>query len=48
LGEAQRLGFSKAVIPASAAKRGTTNVSGLQVMRADTVAEALDASMKEG
>jgi DNA repair protein RadA/Sms len=48
LGEAQRLGFSKAVIPASAAKRGTTNVSGLQVMRADTVAEALEASMKEG
>jgi DNA repair protein RadA/Sms len=45
LGEAQRLGFSKAIIPASAARRGTTSVSGLQVIRADTVAEAIEASM---
>jgi DNA repair protein RadA/Sms len=48
LGEAQRLGFSKAVIPASAAKRGTTNVSGLRVLRADTVSEAIEASISAG
>jgi DNA repair protein RadA/Sms len=45
LGEARRLGFAKAVIPASSAKRGTTDVAGLKVIRADTVAEAIDASI---
>ena len=45
LNEARRLGFTKAVIPASSAKRGTTAVSGLRVIRADTVAEAIDASV---
>jgi DNA repair protein RadA/Sms len=45
LGEARRLGFRKAVIPASAARRGTTDVAGLQVIRADTVAEAIGSSI---
>jgi len=45
LGEAQRLGFDKAVIPASSACRGTTDVAGLKVIRADSVAEAIDASI---
>jgi DNA repair protein RadA/Sms len=45
LSEAQRLGFDKAVISASSARRGTTNVSGLRVIRADTVAEAIEAGI---
>jgi DNA repair protein RadA/Sms len=45
LGEARRLGFSRAVIPASSAKRGTTDVAGLKIVRADTVAEAIEASI---
>ena len=45
LSEARRLGFDKAVISASSARRGTTNVSGLRVIRADTVAEAIDAGI---
>ena len=45
LSEARRLGFSKAVIPASAARRGTTDVAGLRVIRADTVAEAIEGSI---
>jgi DNA repair protein RadA/Sms len=45
LGEAQRLGFDKAVIPASSARRGTTDVAGLKVIRADTVAEAIEAGI---
>lgn len=44
LGEARRLGFSRAVIPASSAKKGTTDVAGLRVLRADTVAEATEMS----
>lgn len=47
LSEAQRLGFTSAVIPASAARKGTTAVSGLRVMRADTVGEAIDVSLGE-
>jgi DNA repair protein RadA/Sms len=47
LGEAQRLGFTRAIIPASAARRGTTDVAGLRVMRADTVGEAIDASISD-
>jgi DNA repair protein RadA/Sms len=45
LSEARRLGFDKAVIPASSAKRGTTDVAGLKVIRADTVAEAIDVGI---
>jgi DNA repair protein RadA/Sms len=48
LGEAKRLGFGKAVIPASAARRGTTDVAGLRVIRADTVSEAIEASISAG
>jgi len=45
LSEARRLGFDKAVIPASSARRGTTDVAGLKVIRADTVAEAIGAGI---
>jgi DNA repair protein RadA/Sms len=45
LAEAQRLGFTRAIIPASAARRGTTDVAGLSVIRADTVSEAIEASL---
>ena len=45
LAEARRLGFDQAVIPASSARRGTTDVAGLKVIRADTVAEAIDAGI---
>ena len=45
LGEARRLGFDTAVIPASSARRGTTDVAGLKVIRADTVAEAIEAGI---
>ena len=45
LGEAQRLGFTKAIVPAAAARRGTTNMAGLQVIRADMVAEAIEAGI---
>jgi DNA repair protein RadA/Sms len=45
LAEAQRLGFSKAIVPAAAARRGTTNLAGLRVIRADTVAEAIEAGI---
>lgn len=45
LSEAGRLGFTRAVLPAAAAKRGTTDVSGLRIIRADTVAEAIEASI---
>jgi DNA repair protein RadA/Sms len=48
LGEAKRLGFSRAVVPAAAAKRGTRDVSGLRIVRADTVAEAIEASVGDG
>jgi DNA repair protein RadA/Sms len=47
LGEAHRLGFTRALIPAAAARRGTTNVAGLRVVRADTVAEAIEASLSD-
>ena len=45
LSEAQRLGFDKAIISASSARRGTTTVSGLGVIRADTVVEAIEAGV---
>jgi DNA repair protein RadA/Sms len=45
LGEARRLGFDKAVIPAASARRGTTDVAGLKIIRADTVAEAMEAGI---
>jgi DNA repair protein RadA/Sms len=45
LSEAGRLGFDKAIIPASSMRRGTTDDSGLRVIRADTVAEAIEASL---
>lgn len=45
LAEAQRLGFTRAVIPAASAKRGTTAAAGLRVARADTVAEAIEISL---
>lgn len=47
LGEAKRLGFSKAIIPASAARRGTVDVAGMHVLRADTVSEAIEVSLNE-
>ncbi len=47
LGEASRLGFSKAVIPASAARRGTVDIAGLSVQRADTVGEAIEISITD-
>lgn len=45
LSEARRLGFSRAVVPASAMRRGTTDVAGIRVNRADTVAEAIEMSL---
>ncbi len=45
LSEAQRLGFTRAVIPAASAKRGTTTTAGIRVARADTVAEAIEISL---
>lgn len=45
LAEAQRLGFSKAIIPASAARKGTTDVAGIRVLRADTVGEAIEIGL---
>lgn len=45
LSEAQRLGFSKAIIPASAARKGTTDVAGMRVLRADTVGEAIEIGL---
>jgi DNA repair protein RadA/Sms len=47
LSEARRLGFTRAVIPASSTRRGTTDVAGMKVIRADTVAEAIEASVSE-
>lgn len=44
LAEARRLGFTRAVIPASSARKGTTDIAGLRVLRADTVAEAIEVS----
>jgi DNA repair protein RadA/Sms len=45
LGEAQRLGFSQAIIPASAVRRGTTDIAGLRVIRADSVSEAIEMTL---
>ena len=45
LGEAQRLGFSRAIIPASAVRRGTTDIAGLRVIRADSVSEAIKMTL---
>ena len=45
LSEAQRLGFAKAIIPASAARRGTTDVAGLRAIRADSVPEAIEIAL---
>jgi DNA repair protein RadA/Sms len=42
LGEAKRLGFTSAIVPASAARRGTMSVGGLTIQRADTVGEAME------
>ena len=47
LAEAQRLGFTTAVIPASAARKGSTAMAGLRVIRADTIAEAIEAGLGE-
>ena len=47
LNEAQRLGFTRAVIPASSTRRGTTDVSGIRVSRADTVVEAIELGISE-
>jgi DNA repair protein RadA/Sms len=45
LAEARRLGFRRAVVPASSAKRGTTDLAGLAILRADTVGEAIEAGL---
>ena len=42
LGEAKRLGFTSAIVPGSAARRGTLSVGGLRIQRADTVGEAME------
>jgi DNA repair protein RadA/Sms len=47
LSEAHRLGFTRAIIPAASARRGTTDVAGLRVVRADTVAEAIETSLSD-
>ena len=47
LSEAQRLGFTRAVIPASSTRRGTTDVAGIRVSRADSVAEAIELGISE-
>jgi DNA repair protein RadA/Sms len=47
LSEARRLGFTRAIIPASSVRRGTTDIAGLKVVRADTVTEAIEASVSE-
>jgi DNA repair protein RadA/Sms len=45
LAEAHRLGFTRAVIPAASARRGTTDKAGLRIARADTVTEAIELSI---
>lgn len=40
--EATRLGFTSAIVPASAARRGTLSVGGMRIQRADTVSEAME------
>ncbi|MFN8590806.1 MAG: DNA repair protein RadA [Thermomicrobiales bacterium] len=45
LNEAKRLGFTRAVLPAASTRRGATDISGLRVVRADTVAEAIEVSV---
>jgi DNA repair protein RadA/Sms len=45
LAEARRLGFSRAIVPASSAKRGATDLAGLSIVRADTVGEAIEAGL---
>jgi DNA repair protein RadA/Sms len=47
LSEARRLGFTRAIIPAASVRRGTTDIAGLKVVRADTVTEAIEASVSE-
>jgi DNA repair protein RadA/Sms len=42
LGEARRLGFTSAIVPASSTRRGTMDVAGIKVIRADTVSEAIE------
>jgi len=44
LSEANRLGFTLAIIPAASARRGTTDVAGMRVLRADTIGEAIETS----
>ena len=47
LAEAKRLGFTRAIVPASMAKRGTTEIEGMRIARADTVGEAIEAGLSQ-
>ncbi|HEU0115697.1 MAG TPA: DNA repair protein RadA [Thermomicrobiales bacterium] len=43
--ESARLGFRRAIIPGSVARRALPNVDGMQILRADSVGEAIEAAI---
>ena len=45
LNEASRLGFTRVVVPTGVGSHGRTNGAGIHLMRAATVAEAIDAAL---
>ncbi len=45
LNEAGRLGFSRVVVPAAGGRRGERGGTGIEVVRAGTVGEAIEATL---
>ncbi len=45
LNEAAKLGFERAIIPATLGRGRPTRVEGLEIVRASTVAEAIEAAL---
>jgi len=45
LNEASRLGFTRVVVPAPAGRRGERSAVGIEVVRAGTVGEAIEAAL---
>ncbi|HEX5498650.1 MAG TPA: DNA repair protein RadA, partial [Thermomicrobiales bacterium] len=45
LAESARLGFRRAIIPGRVARRALPNVDGMQILRADSVGEAIEAAL---
>jgi DNA repair protein RadA/Sms len=43
--ESARLGFRRAIIPGTVARRAVPNVDGMQILRADSVGEAIEAAI---